>query len=288
VGPLVAEHEGSWVALAELPERERSRLSWLEGLAPAATAATASLPFQPRSFRDCMLYEQHWVDSSRGYARRFMPLVHRLSQVYEGLARQPFPPFRPHRLARRQPIYYFGNHLTFVASGTPIRCPSYARALDYELELGFVLKSDLLNASEREAEQAIGGVVVINDWTLRDIQREEMQTGMGPQKSKHFMSSMSSTLVSAEAVLPRIDALAARVEINGKLVCETSSRGMAFSPGALLAHLSKDEPLQAGELIATGTLPGGSGMENGGWLRTGDHLRLVVDGVGEITHTVMG
>jgi len=63
---------------------------------------------------------------------------------------------------------------------------------------------------------------------------------------------------------------------------------MAFSPGALLAHLSKDEPLQAGELIATGTLPGGSGMENGGWLRTGDHLRLVVDGVGEITHTVMG
>ena len=56
--------------------------------------------------------------------------------------------------------------------------------------------------------------------------------------------------------------------------------------GDMLAHASRDERLCAGELFATGTLPGGSGMETGNWLRPGDHLTLTIDGIGEITHTV--
>ena len=55
----------------------------------------------------------------------------------------------------------------------------------------------------------------------------------------------------------------------------------------MLAHASRDELLLPGEVIATGTLAGGSGMETGGWLQPGDSLKLVLDGIGEVEHPVV-
>lgn len=278
-----------WVDVQALADGPAAALDWLLDLAPSQPGGQAGelcLPFQPRSFRDATLYEQHWVQSSRGYARRFLPWAHRFTSLVEAVTRKPFPAFRPHPLAHRQPIYYFGNHLSFVPSGTPVSAPAYSSALDYELELGLVLSRTLLDATPGEALRAIGGFVVVNDWTARDVQRPEMQSGMGPQKSKHFLSSMSDTLVTADEVLSRIEALSARVEINGQVVSQTSTQGMLHSLGDVLAHLSRSERLYPGELIATGTLPGGCGMETGHWLKPGDTLRLVIDSVGEIVHDI--
>jgi 2-keto-4-pentenoate hydratase/2-oxohepta-3-ene-1,7-dioic acid hydratase in catechol pathway len=173
-----------------------------------------------------------------------------------------------------------------VPSGTPVRAPDYCQVLDYELELGLVLSKPLFNATPEDALQAIGGFVVVNDWSARDVQRPEMQSGMGPQKSKHFFSSMSETLVTADEVLSGIEALSAQVEINGQTVARTSTQGMLHSLGAVLAHLSRGEHLYPGELIATGTLPYGCAMENGHWVKPGDVLRLVIEGVGEVVHTI--
>ena len=273
--------DGAWAGLSE---SEAKDLGWLLALPLPADGA---LPFQPRSFRDVLLYEKHWIQSSRGYVRRFMPHAFRVTALYEKLTGAVFPAFRPPKLLARQPIYYFGNHLTIVASGTPVKIPSYSQALDYELELGWVLAKPLLNATPEQALAAIGGFVVVNDFSARDVQRAEMQSGFGPQKSKHFLSSMSATMVSPEHVLSRIDALTARVEINGTLVSSPTSAGMRHSIGAVLAHLSRDEQLHPGELIASGTLPGGSGLEAGRLLASGDELRLVIDEVGEIVHRIL-
>lgn len=282
---LQEERDGRWV---DLPVSSAA-LSWLRALPPAPAGTGAEvLPFQPRSFRDCMLFERHWVQSSRGYARRFMPAAFRVSQVYEALLRRTFPAFRPAPLFHRQPVYYFGNHLTIVPSGVPVQPPAYTRALDYELELAWVLAKPLFNATPEEALEAIGGFVVLNDFSARDVQRPEMQTGLGPQKSKHFLSSISQTLATADEILPRVQQLEARVEINGRCVASTSTRGMRWSPGEVLAHLSRSERLYPGELIASGTLPDGSGMETGNWLRSGDELRLVIEPVGEIVHAIGG
>jgi 2-keto-4-pentenoate hydratase/2-oxohepta-3-ene-1,7-dioic acid hydratase in catechol pathway len=133
----------------------------------------------------------------------------------------------------------------------------------------------------------VSGFVAVNDFSARDVQRAEMASGFGPQKSKHFSSSMSATLASADQILPKIDALTAGVEINGKLVSTLSSAGMRYSIGEVLAHLSRDEPLHPGELIVSGTLPGGSGLETGRLLKSGDDLRLIIEGVGEITHRIL-
>jgi 2-keto-4-pentenoate hydratase/2-oxohepta-3-ene-1,7-dioic acid hydratase in catechol pathway len=149
-----------------------------------------------------------------------------------------------------------------------------------------VLRKPLLNASPQEALDAIGGFVVVNDWSARDIQRSEMATGLGPQKCKHFCSSMSDEIVDARDVLPRIEQLQASVDINGQTVATTSTANMLHDWARTLSHLSTDEPLWPGELIATGTLPFGTALENGQWLKPGDTLRLCIDGVGEIRHTM--
>lgn len=270
------EEAGQW---RDATAHEAATRSWL----PEPMVA-GNLPFQPRSFRDCSLYEQHWIQSSRGYAKRFLPAAHAFTSVYERLLRRPFPAFKPHPLAYRQPVYYFGNHLSFVPSGTPIQPPRFTQALDYELELGAVLSKPLHNATPEEALDAIGGFVVVNDWSARDIQRSEMTTGLGPQKCKHFGSSMSDEIVDARDVLPRIEQLKAWVEINGQTVARTSTGNMLHDWARTLSHLSTDEPLWPGELIASGTLPFGTALENGHWLKPGDTLRMGIEGVGEIRH----
>jgi 2-keto-4-pentenoate hydratase/2-oxohepta-3-ene-1,7-dioic acid hydratase in catechol pathway len=246
------------------------------------------LPFQPASFRDFMLYERHAIDAARGLVRRFHPSQARAAEGIEKLTRKPFPLFKPKALFYRQPIYYMSNHLSFVPSGAPVAIPSYSSALDFELEIGFVLKAPLFDASPQEALDAIGAFVVVNDFSARDVQRSEMATGLGPQKSKHFTSSMSAIAVTADEILPHIDELIGSVSVNGTTVSTVLSRGMQHSIGDVLAHASRSEQLYPGELFATGTLPGGSGMETGRWLRPGDRLTLAVDQIGEISHSISG
>ena len=244
------------------------------------------LPFQPVSFRDFMLYEQHNIDAARGLVRRFHPGLFRLTSASERVTGRPVPQFKPKPLFYRQPIYYMSNAQSFVPSGTPVAVPDYSHALDFELEIGFVLAAPLLDATPAEATAAIGAFVVLNDFSARDVQLPEMRSGLGPQKSKHFASSMSDTAVTADETLPRIDALTGSVSLNGSVVSTVSSAGMQHSLGDVLAHASRSEPLYPGELFGTGTLPGGSGMETGHWLRRGDTLTLVFDDIGAIEHTI--
>ena len=275
--------DGAWAASEAVPD-------FCHYIGPAGggdAGGGALLPFQPLSFRDFMLYERHVIDATRGYTRRFIPAAYRIARAYEKVTGRAFPPFRPHKLWYRQPIYYMSNALTFVGSGTPVSAPSYSRALDYELELGAVLAKPLLNATPEQALDAIGGFVVLNDFSARDVQREEMASGFGPQKAKHFRSSMSEVLVTADELLDDMNALAARVLINDRPVVETSTAGMHYGLAEVIARVSRDEPLFPGELFGSGTLPGGSGMENGHWLKTGDVLRMEIDGVGRVEHKVV-
>lgn len=220
--------------------------------------------------------------------RTFWPRgAYRIARAYEQLSGKTCPKFRPAPLWYRQPIYYMSNHLTFVPCGAPVRAPSYTKALDFELELGFILARPLFNATAEEAAQAIGAIVLLNDFSARDVQLAEMRSGLGPQKSKHFLSSMSDTAVTADEIMPRLQGFTASVRINDRLVATPNLMGMRYSLGEALAHVSKDEPLFPGELFGTGTLPGGGGMEIGCWLKSGDRLSLAIDGVGEIRHDIL-
>ncbi|MUL63034.1 fumarylacetoacetase [Mycobacterium sp. CBMA 234] len=256
-------------------------------LAKAHVAAGGGcLPFQPLSFRDFMASRHHVIDASRGLLTRFHPREAAVTRAVESLTHKPFPKFAPHALFDRQPIYYMSNHLTFVPSGTAVRAPAYTKALDYELELGFVLRTGLRDATPEQATDAIGAFVVLNDFSARDVQRAEMATGLGPQKSKHFASSMSQVAATADEILPQLDSLSGSVSINGRVVSRVDTSDQRWTVGEMLAHASKSETLLPGELFATGTLAGGSGMETGNWLRDGDVLTLELHGIGTIEHAI--
>lgn len=247
----------------------------------------ALLPFAPLSFRDFLLSEQHNINASRGLVKRFHPRTYPLTGAFERITRRTHPGFKPKKLFYDQPIYDIGNAMTIVPTGTPIAFPSYSNGLDFELELAFVLKAPLYNASASEALDAIGGFVLLNDFSARNVQRDEMGSGLGPQKSKHFISSMSATAVTADEVLPRIEKLSGSVIINDRPVSTVNTRGFQWGIGEVIAHASREEQLLPGEVIATGTLTGGSGMETGKWLRRGDTLKLVLDGIGEVEHRIL-
>jgi len=253
------------------------------GVQPGTTA----LPFEPVSFRDFMAFENHYVGAARGYVRRFRPVVARVADAFERVTALPFPAYKPPRLWSSKPIYYMSNARTFVPSGTIVSFPRYSYALDWELELGFVLKAPLKDASPAEAEGAIGAFVVLNDFSARDVQINEQESGFGPQKAKHFMSSLSSTAAPAENVLGRWQSLTATVELNGRVIARPDPTAPRWSLGQMLAHASASEQLLPGELFGTGTLVGGSGMETDTWLKPGDHLKLTIDTVGSIHHHII-
>jgi 2-keto-4-pentenoate hydratase/2-oxohepta-3-ene-1,7-dioic acid hydratase in catechol pathway len=276
------------IALLALPLDARQRLAEAaQGLAPISDDARPIIPLAPRSFRDFMLYEAHAVAAARGFVRRFMPAAARIVGAYEAVTRRTFPSLEPHALWHRQPIYYMGNHLTFAADGDDISVPSYTRALDYELELGFVLAHPLCDAEPAQAEAAIGGFVVLNDFSARDVQLAEMRSGFGPQKAKHFASAISSVIVSTDEILPRWRELNGRVRLNGALVAECATADARWSLGEVLAHASRGEQLYPAELFGTGTLPGGSGIENGRLLARGDSIELAIDGIGTLSNRIV-
>lgn len=251
------------------------------------TGGAPLLPLQPLSYRDFMLFEKHAVDAARGYARRFIPAGYAVALLYEKISGKTFPPFRPRKIWYEKPIYYMGNHLNFVTNGSHIPFPSYSRALDYELELGAFLARPLKNASPEEALSAIGGFVVFNDFSARDVQLPEMKSGFGPCKAKHFVNAVSDAVVPAEDILPHLADLQAEVRINGQCVVRTSTAGMRHGLGQAIAYASLEEQLHPGEFFATGTLPGGSGMENGHWLRHGDTVELWIERIGALSNRIV-
>ena len=207
-----------------------------------------------------------------------LPGPYRAAALYEQITRSTFPMFKPNALWYEQPIYYMSNALTFVPTDTTVAAPAYADSIDYELELGVVLNKPLRDATTDEAHRAIGGYVVLNDFSARNVQLREMRSGFGPQKAKHFLSSMSADIVVAENVDP--EALNASVSINGHLVTTSTTQGPTDSVAEALAFASRAEQLYPGELFGTGTLPGCSGIQSGHALRPGDRLELQIDGIG--------
>ena len=245
------------------------------------------LPFEPRSFRDFMLFERHYIQASRGYVRRFRPWTYKVTASYEAILRRPFPAFKPKPFWYNNPMYYMGNHLNFVTENHPVSCPSYSGVLDYELEIGALIVHPLRDATPREALNAIGGFVVLNDFSARDVQLPEMRSGFGPVKSKNFLNAISSEIVTADEIVPKINELKGEVWINGEQVAATDSGGMYHSLGKAIAYASLAEQIHPGELVGSGTLPNGCGMENGHWLSPGDTITLHIPEIGTLTNPVV-
>ena len=299
--------DGGWVPLLTIPGAERLEpvsadlLTFLaagpevhrlaEELASAAPPAGPSLltglPFRPSGFRDCSLWEEHMIAAARGVLRLHGSVAGVVSDGFERLARRPFPRLRPRRLWYERPLYYKGNPASFIGDGDAVRWPAYAQALDYELEIGAVIARDCTDLTPGEALGVVGGFVLVNDFSARDVQFREMVEGlMGPAKSKDFGTALGSVVVTPAELLPVLDALDVEVRVNGDVWGTGSTARMQHSLADVVAYASAGEPLVAGTVIGLGTVPGCSGVEAGRWLSPGDVVELSAGPLGSLRNMV--
>jgi 2-keto-4-pentenoate hydratase/2-oxohepta-3-ene-1,7-dioic acid hydratase in catechol pathway len=256
--------------------------------ATVADPDTAGLPFAPCSMRAFSLWPAHYEGSARMLVKRFFPApVQRLAAGFERVTGRTFPPFKPNSRFFEVPAFYVGNHAAMLADGEEMPWPSHTEFLDFELELAFVLARPLADPTPAEAREAIGGWFVLNDWSARDVQAEEVRHGVfGPAvKSKTFANSIGCDVLSAYA-LPDWTAARGRVRVDGEVWCEGGTANPAHDVGEMLAHAAAGERLEPGDIVSTGTMPGCCGLELDRWIQPGQTVELEIDGIGTLSNRI--
>jgi len=204
----------------------------------------------------------------------------------------------------RLPIFYFSNTSEIRGPGDPVWAPRGSVELDFELEVGALVDTPAIDLTPETAAQAIGGYFVLNDWSARDLQREETTVRLGPAKGKDFATSVGPWLVTPDELkavrsatgydLPMTAVVQTDEPDGGRQVAV--SRGAwadaQFSFGDMVARASADARLRPGDLIGSGTVGMGCLLEVkdttlGRYLEPGDEVTLAIDRLGSLTTPIV-
>lgn len=160
--------------------------------------------------------------------------------------------------------------------------PLISDELDYEGELGFVIGRTCRHVTREQAPGVIAGYVVVNDFSVRDVQLRTSQWTLGKSFDTHGV--IGPWIVTPDEIDPH--ALALRTVVNGELRQSSSTSNLIFDCYAQVQILSSICTLEPGDVIATGT-PGGVGMATGQYLVPGDTVRVEIEGIGAIENRVV-
>jgi fumarylacetoacetate (FAA) hydrolase len=174
------------------------------------------------------------------------------------------------------PVFYFSNPSAIFGQDATVPYPDGTRELDYELECAAVIGAD----------GAIGGFTILNDWSARDLQRQEVRVGLGPAKGKDFATSLGPVLVTVDEFDGRAAEMVARV--NGEERSRGNLRDLHHSWETIVARAALNTRLRPGDVLGSGTVGTGCILEanDGRWLRIGDVVELEVEGIGVLRNTV--
>jgi len=227
-------------------------------------------PIMPVQYRDCLVFEQHLKNSFA---------------AAEKMTGRPFtiPP-----VWYDQPIYYKGNRFSFIGHGEDVIWPNYANFLDIELELAIVIGKQGKDISIEDAPAHIFGYTILNDVSARDAQMVEMAGQLGPAKGKDFDTGniLGPYILTADEVSHPV-ALEMQAHVNGEKWGGGNSRDMHHSFADIIAHISKSETLYTGEVIGSGTVGTGCGLEVGKQLADGDRFDLTIEGIGTLSNRII-
>jgi 2-keto-4-pentenoate hydratase/2-oxohepta-3-ene-1,7-dioic acid hydratase in catechol pathway len=186
-----------------------------------------------------------------------------------------------------RPFWYRGNHRAILGPDDPLHRPHFTRELDFEIEVACIVGRDLRDAGRDEVGAAIFGFTIMNDWSARDVQRAEMESRMGPSKSKDFATSLGPCILVAEDETPH-PALGMEARVNGRTVCSANLGAAFWTFPATISFASRDETVWATDVFGSGTPFGGCMLDHGGpWLEPGDIVELEVEGIGVLRNRVI-
>jgi fumarylacetoacetate (FAA) hydrolase len=230
----------------------------------------APLP-RPASLRDFYAFEQHVATAHRNRGRHVPPAWYEI------------------------PVFYFGNHAAIYGPGADIPLPR-TRALDYELEIACVIGRAGRDIAEEDADEYIAGYTIMNDWSARDLQMEEMSVGLGPAKGKDFATSLGPWLVTPDELAQHELAdgrynLAMVTRVNSVERSRGNFRDIFYTFAQMIARASRDANLYPGDVLGSGTVGTGCLLEltggQGPWLAEGDLVELEVTGLGVLKNQIV-
>jgi fumarylacetoacetate (FAA) hydrolase len=196
----------------------------------------------------------------------------------------------------RIPIFYLSNVSEIRGPDDPVWSPAASQELDYELEVAALIDTPVHDLDAERGEEAIGGYLVFNDWSARDLQREETTVRLGPAKGKDFASSIGPWLVTPDELTDARKGkgydLTMTASVNGVELSRGSWAAAQFSFGEMIARASADVRLLPGDLIGSGTVGSGCLLEVREeilkrYLQPGDVVTLAVERLGALTTPIV-
>jgi fumarylacetoacetate (FAA) hydrolase len=193
------------------------------------------------------------------------------------------------------PVFSFGHAGTIVGPEEAVRKPTETQELDFELELACVIGKAGRDIPATAAWAHVAGLTVLNDWSARDVQRQEMSVGLGPAKGKDFATSLGPAIVTLDEVADRFDGerhdLAMGARIDGEEVARGNANTIYWTFPRMIERASRDVWLEAGDVIGSGTVGGGCLLELGPavhpWLQPGDEVESEIERLGRLRNAVV-
>jgi fumarylacetoacetate (FAA) hydrolase len=208
------------------------------------------------------------------------------------------------------PIFYFTNHHSIQGPGEIGCMPDHFEKLDFELEAAIVICKHGRNIKANEAEEYIGGLMIMNDFSARKLQMEEMLLNLGPAKGKDFSTVIGPWLVTLDELqsleIPCKENhtgvnwnLRMQCWVNGKQVSDGNLGDMDWTFAEIIERASYGVDLYPGDVIGSGTVGTGCFLELNGtgklndpgfteqWLHPNDLVEMEIDGLGKLSNTIV-
>ena len=268
----------------ELMLREGERLS-SKGMLLSEIDLLAPVPF-PASCRDGYAFRQHVAAARRN---RKVEMIPEFDQY---------------------PVFYFTNHHSIQGPGE-VRCmPDHFEKLDFELEAAIVICKHGRNIKAAAADEYIGGLMIMNDFSARKLQMSEMLLNLGPAKGKDFSTAIGPWLVTLdeleEFVVPCKENhvgkswnLSMKCWVNGVEVSAGNLADMDWTFAEIIERASYGVDLFPGDVIGSGTVGTGCFLELNGtgklsdpnyteqWLQPGDVVEMEINKLGRLNNTIV-
>jgi len=272
-------------ALATNDAIKNGRISKDRGFAASEVEMLSPVPFAS-SLRDAYSFRQHVETARRNRGAKMLPEFD------------------------QYPVFYFGNHHSVQGAGD-IKCmPDHFEHLDFELEVAILISKMGRNIPAEEADEYIGGLMIMNDVSARQLQMEEMLFNLGPSKGKDFATALGPCLVTLDELeayevpakenhVGKCWNLNMKCYVNGRQVSEGNLSDMQWTFAEIIERCSYGATLFPGDIIGSGTVGTGCFLELNGtgklnspsyeeqWLQEGDIVELDVEGLGKLKNTIV-
>jgi fumarylacetoacetate (FAA) hydrolase len=254
------------------------------GIPYESVQVLAPVPF-PTSCRDGYAFRQHVATARRNRKAEMIPEFD------------------------QYPIFYFTNHNAIQGPGKVYCMPDHFDKLDFELEAAIVICKAGRNIPAEEADEYIGGFMIMNDLSARTLQMEEMKLNLGPAKGKDFSTAIGPMLVTPDELeaflIPAKPGhtgnnygLKMTCKVNGVQVSEGSMGDMDWTFAEIIERCAYGVNLLPGDIIGSGTVGTGCFLELNGtgrlqdpnyqeqWLQPGDIVEMEIEGLGTLQNTI--